>query len=974
MTKVANILVDMSNIDNQSSPNIIVENSSEKFISFSKTNNSTGNIDYNGKFVFDGTNGLIVKNPGYIDLSLPKWYIEFDFLVTADVGDSAHLQTLFSLFPEIEITNNDICVASYISVQYGFLALWQYNTNAGLFASHHITHKFELNKKYNIKFIKNSNTQLLIFLDNILKYKTNTYTTSNTQDSGGSISNNYSNKFLRLGQQRSSVLTHNLKGEIYNFKVINYIGDINKSFEYNSESLIHHFLLEEYNNFNNNNNYKYKPIIDLGLNPQNATVSSMNISHNPFIDLNDGGLFWYKPKASTITFSLNRNPLQLNDNCTISFKMKTNSTLEDCSLIDCRNATGSYNGLLITLPAADPTSMRLYISDKSSTTAWSSNAGTDTGIISPNTEYLIKILKTKTYIKILVNGSELIVSDISNMNISWISNTISFFNNIAGSSASNHYFKDLRIYNDIILDDPIIDTNKLINLSINNWTHINNETLKYDVTSFKTNTTFTSYFNGNTFDNEYDVSKYNPTIESEQLVDYYLFVEGHPEYTFNLYKNNSLILDNINNKKIEIADQKKYLYHYIINETGIKKSLKKMILAKLTVNLSNIKCEGSDFYARLYNNETGEFIGDYNLINNSVTILNLDYNTSYDVVLIDRNKVFENRIKSKLKPVYADVIEQRDSIVDIRELSYYEACLKYTVPLVNTKLAENPNSTFISIAAHNTDTIISKLKLLKANAQLNYIEIGSVDNKEIIRVKSVIKINDNEIYISGNISDILANSIIEINNEILYVISKFNDKLTVKRGFLDTFPSNHVGDSFVNILSNNFYINDIFTEKSINIKAVDNIVGNIAQVKSNDLYIRNRLNAPLPPANIKINGVYNLTETDTTNKLILTWDHRNYNVLKDYYDNTTVTDLDDNIVYRLTVYKIDKNNKETLFLKENIGTVTTYTINLSTDITIFKYRIILSSIKNGTIESYYNYDHTINAYFTSPFNITVTTI
>jgi len=249
-----------------------------------------------------------------------------------------------------------------------------------------------------------------------------------------------------------------------------------------------------------------------------------------------------------------------------------------------------------------------------------------------------------------------------------------------------------------------------------------------------------------------------------------------------------------------------------------------------------------------------------------------------------------------------------------------------------------------------------------------------VDNKEIIRVKSVIKINDNEIYISGNISDILANSIIEINNEILYVISKFNDKLTVKRGFLDTFPSNHVGDSFVNILSNNFYINDIFTEKSINIKAVDNVAGNIAQVKSNDLYIRNRLNAPLPPANIKINGVYNLTETDTTNKLILTWDHRNYTVLKDYYDNTIVTNLDDNIVYRLTVYKIDKNNKETLFLKENIGTVTTYTINLSTDITIFKYRIILSSIKNGTIESYYNYDHIINTYFTPPFNITVTTI
>ena len=52
--------------------------------------------------------------------------------------------------------------------------------------------------------------------------------------------------------------------------------------------------------------------------------------------------------------------------------------------------------------------------------------------------------------------------------------------------------------------------------------------------------------------------------------------------------------------------------------------------------------------------------------------------------------------------------------------------------------------------------------------------------------------------------------------------------------------------------------------------------------------------------------------------------------------------------------------EETLFLNENIGTVTTYTINLSTDITIFKYRIILSSIKNGTIESYYNYDHTIN--------------
>lgn len=120
-------------------------------------------------------------------------------------------------------------------------------------------------------------------------------------------------------------------------------------------------------------------------------------------------------------------------------------------------------------------------------------------------------------------------------------------------------------------------------------------------------------------------------IESEQLVDYYLFVEGHPEYTFNLYKDNDLILENINNITLEIAEQKKYLYHYIINETGIKKSLKKMILAKIVVNLSTINCVGGDFYARLYNTETGEFIGDYDLINNNVTIINLDYNTFYDV-------------------------------------------------------------------------------------------------------------------------------------------------------------------------------------------------------------------------------------------------------------------------------------------------------------------------------------------------------
>ena len=45
------------------------------------------------------------------------------------------------------------------------------------------------------------------------------------------------------------------------------------------------------------------------------------------------------------------------------------------------------------------------------------------------------------------------------------------------------------------------------------------------------------------------------------------------------------------------------------------------------------------------------FIGEYTLINKSVTINNLYTTEFYDVMLIDKNKKYENMVKSKLKPI-----------------------------------------------------------------------------------------------------------------------------------------------------------------------------------------------------------------------------------------------------------------------------------------------------------------------------------
>lgn len=943
--------------------------------SFIRTDSQPINV-VNNIITFDGTYALETNSINIIDFAKERVYIEFDLKIT-DKSNSYNNDGGQYIFTLTDKVSNKRVATFTVSVTHKYANLCFYNTNDQRYTTHHVYYDFNENISYNFKIIKYNN-YILIYVDNILKYKTNYWNNSNST-TGGTRIDYFSNYILRLGQAYNIGNGSNLKGTIANFKSLSYniLPDnlIKQNTEKNSEYLLYHIPFD-YIEILPLYYVSYYPIINIG-NDQSISLSSPNYnSSKHFYNLNQT-YWWYKPIGHRVYF--NKNIFKENKVFSLYFKLYTSSTMGAGFIVDTRSSGSEYNNMQLTMSSADPTTFTLRYTNAATKTSWLFEHTFPTGILAPDTEYSIGFILNNNTFTLLINNDEIETINVNFDIINWTSNVTDFFNNLSGTSPIMHYVRDLRFYNAVVRDFSI-DNNRIINV-LKDYSYSFNEdhTINYYLHNVPSRPLLKNYKDVVIYKNGEKNNKIY-IFNDIQIAsfDYFLFAEGDPNKMLYVYLNNILLYTAKGEITLNITNNFNRYTYQLEGDSKFRPLPQHLIKGHIEVTINSASCVGSDLFIRLHNTKTGEHIGDYNLINNYCIINNLNYLSEYDAILIDRNKVLENKVRSKLKPVLTKSIEPRESSMIVREITYYEACLKYTKEFIDNKLVATPNISLISIDAKNTDTDINSAIIMNYNKK--YEEVATININPIIKVNSLLNELDHQLYIYGSdLSRIKIGSIIAINNELLYVesINYGAGIVNVLRGIIDTMPARHVTDTAINILNDNLYMdNFINNNTTLNFKvlSVKSYISDINKVQSYTKIVTGRLNAPLPPANIKINGVYNLTETDTTNKLILTWDHRNHTVLKDYYDTTTVTNLDDNIVYRLTVYKIDKNNKETLFLKENIGTVTTYTINLSTDLTIFKYRVILSSIKNGTIESYYNYDHIINTYFTPPFNITVTTI
>ena len=119
----------------------------------------------------------------------------------------------------------------------------------------------------------------------------------------------------------------------------------------------------------------------------------------------------------------------------------------------------------------------------------------------------------------------------------------------------------------------------------------------------------------------------------------------------------------------------------------------------------------------------------------------------------------------------------------------------------------------------------------------------------------------------------------QIGDELVYVtaVDLETRQLTVERGALDTIPAAHATDTQIWLAGDEFGEDD--TERletdSVNYKLLPNASEDtlaLAAATPHNIVLSGRINRPLPPGNVKINGDY--FPTDVVDNLVITWAHR----------------------------------------------------------------------------------------------------
>ena len=216
----------------------------------------------------------------------------------------------------------------------------------------------------------------------------------------------------------------------------------------------------------------------------------------------------------------------------------------------------------------------------------------------------------------------------------------------------------------------------------------------------------------------------------------------------------------------------------------------------------------------------------------------------------------------------------------------------------------------------------------------------------------------------------------QLNDELVSFVSYDIETklLTVKRGILDTIPKAHTdgkitfwGEAFgydtqEYVLGEEVGVQVLTTTPS----GVDSL--NVDAVKT--VEIQARAIRPYPPANVKINGEYWLSDAETS--LVLTWVDRNRlqqtggNPLSWFDDGVAA---ESGTTYLLKVYEIDEALVETEMLNLNVGAVNTHTVDLSTALpTTKQFKVVLKSMRDG-YESFTAFEHIVSTAFSAPYNL-----
>lgn len=356
-------------------------------------------------------------------------------------------------------------------------------------------------------------------------------------------------------------------------------------------------------------------------------------------------------------------------------------------------------------------------------------------------------------------------------------------------------------------------------------------------------------------------------------------------------------------------------------------------------------------------------------------------NTVYVEAIEDSFSSPMQSVVEYVPPITSGDSTAKDSIAIAFEIPYVELVEQYGQDEVDAKLSNYPELGYVGMAAirPNNQHINASLYV---DAGAGYDERTTLDFCPSASLKNDIGYMDSSFELE-NVAEfelLEANHRIQINDEIMAFVS-FNavtNVINVKRGCFDTVPQKHEAgskvfgwDNYSGIDDLEYLSGEVLSLKALTLTGSD--VLELNEATTHSLTLSNRAIRPYPPANVKINSLYYPGEV--SGKPVLTWVNRNRfqqtggDILGWFEGGVT---LEVSVSYQLIVTTIDASNVESAFLSVNVGTVNTYTIDLSTAPSSAKqFKIVLKSVRDS-YESMQHFEHIFVRPLTAPTDLTAT--
>ena len=215
------------------------------------------------------------------------------------------------------------------------------------------------------------------------------------------------------------------------------------------------------------------------------------------------------------------------------------------------------------------------------------------------------------------------------------------------------------------------------------------------------------------------------------------------------------------------------------------------------------------------------------------------------------------------------------------ELSYFEAVQLNGQKAVDDALAYNPDAGYVSVIAKKPQSN-SLSALMYTDIGNDYERAGTIAYCETAELDQTISQTNTAFIVknAGSLGAVNVGTQITIDNEIMVYQSYDAETslLTVKRGALDTIPQNHnagsvlyFADDFITVDSTEYVTSEVIDVKVLT--TTPSGILDIEDVDAQQVEIQARAIRPYPPANVKINNVFE--PADPAWPLQLTWCSRN---------------------------------------------------------------------------------------------------